>query len=522
MVPADGFSSIFGERRGQPALAGSAAAESTPVKSAAVESAPRALGEGLEALPSAGDTLTADFFNVGQGDCFLVTCERWSILFDGGENPSRGVLEELSRRLPADANAEARLDVLCVSHYDADHIRGAAKVVRHLEGRVGHAFLPPFFHPIQAVDVTTRLLAERLREHSLGEELRTLDTLAESLASRTDDGDVNPEGLLGELRELLSRDEAGFDEAAARSGAPSPQAAQTALSDLKHAGLPNLAAIVRAVLMMLEYGTRAGIDHETVWAAMLASSNAVVGAKAAVGKKAINATGLNELIQALCEYEVPFTTPLATDPAAWFGRNCQICQLAPLPARVDVLAHRLPVAVMRMLAADSLSSLSYDDRVSASNELSSVFAIRTDPSWSSGILASADAPFAPVPKGAERVIESCSLIKWAHHGGLSGRFPELMIDAAASITAGSTHVVTTNRTHAEHHPRACFPDWMRSVATHRGIDLRVTFANAPHPAVLNCPGWTHSKGPLRVSFVQDLVQREWIAQTPEALTCGCW
>jgi len=522
MVPTSGFKEIFGERRGSRTLAEPTAAGSAPAKSAAVKSSPRALREGLGALSAAGDTLSADFFNVGQGDCFLVTCRRWSILFDGGQNPSQKVLEELSRRLPGTGDDEALLDVLCVSHYDADHIRGAAKVVRHLEGRVAHAFLPPFFNPIQAVDVTTRLLAERLREHSLGEELRTLDMLAESLASRAEDSDVNPERLLGELLELLSRNEADFDDAAARSGAPSPKAAQAALPDLEHAGLPNLAAIVGAVLRMLRHGTRAGLDHETMWVAMLGSTNAVVGAKAAVAKKAINATGLNELIEELSKYEVSFTTPLATDTATWFGGNCQICQLAPLPARVDELAHRLPVAVMRMLVADEASSLSYPDRLSASNELSSVFAIRTDPNWSSGILASADAPFAPMPERADRVLESCSLIKWAHHGGRSGRFPELMIDAAASITASSTHVVTTNRAHAERHPRACFTDWMRSIAARPGIDLRVTFANAPHPSVLNCPGWTHSKGPLRVSFEQDLAQREWIAQTPKALTCGCW
>jgi hypothetical protein len=522
MVPTDGFSDIFGAGRGLRVLAETTAAGSASARSAAVGSSPQALREGLGTLSGAGDTLCADFFNVGQGDCFLVTCGRWSILFDGGQNPSKRVLSELSQCLPATGDGDALLDVLCVSHYDADHIRGAAKVVTHLEGRVGHAFLPPFFNPLQTMDVTTGLLAERLRHRSLGEELSTFDMLAESLALRTEDGDINRKQLLGELRELLRGNETDFDDTAARTGTPSPQATQAALSDLENAGLPNLAAIVAAVLRLLRDGTQAGLDHETVWAAMLASTNAVVGAKAAVSKKAINATGLNELIETLSKYKVPFTTPLATDTATWFGRSCQICQLAPLPARVDELAHRLPVAVMRMLSADELSSLAYPDRLSASNELSSVFALRTDPGWSSGILASADAPFAPVPGQVDRVLASCSLIKWAHHGGRSGRFPDLMIDAAASITANSTHVVTTNRVHAEHHPRADFIDWMSGIAAHPGVDLRVTFANAPHPSVLNCPGWGQSKGPLRVSFEQNPHEREWIAQTSAALSCRCW
>jgi hypothetical protein len=502
--------------------ANSAPLERTAVRRAALKSAPRALGDGLGTLSAAGDTLCADFFNVGQGDCFLVTGGRWSILFDGGRSPSREVLEELERRIPATDDVEPRLDVLCVSHYDADHVKGAADVVKHLEGRVRHAFLPPFLNPIQAMDVTTRLLAERLREHPLGEELRVLEMLAGSLASRTEDSDVAPMRLVGELRELLDRDEVDFDEAAARSGAPSPQATQAALSDLEHAGLPNLAAIVAAVLRMLRHGTHAGVDHETMWAAMLGGANTVVGAKAAVGKQAINATGLNELIKTLRKHEVPFTTPLAMDTATWFGSRCQICQLAPLPARIEELADRLPVAVMRMLATENLSSLYDPNRLSASNQLSSVFALRTDPSWSSGILASADAPFAPMPDRADRVLESCSLIKWAHHGGLSGEFPKLMIDAAASITASSTHVFATNRAHAEHHPRPCFTDWMRDIAAHPDIDLRVTFANAPHPLVLNCPRWGRSEGPLRVSFEQASAKQEWTAQTPEALTCDCW
>lgn len=487
-----------------------------------MERAPHQLRDGLETLTAADKGLSAHFFNVGQGDCFLVVSGEWSMLFDGGNNPSREVLEELARHIPSTGDDGPRLDVLSISHYDDDHIAGAAKIVDYLDGRVGHAFLPPFLNPMQAMNGSTRMLAERLREHQLGEELGVLDALAEGLASRTDDADIAPEHLLGKLREMLGRDDTDLGDALGGSGAPSPESALAAFSHLEQAGLPNLTAIVAAVLRMLQRGTQAGLDHETMWAAMANGANPVIGAKAAVGKQAIKASGLDELVKEMCKHDVPFTTPLAADPATWFGSDCQICQLAPLPSRVNQHAHRLPVAVMEMLAADASAPLSYPGPLGASNELSSVFAIRTHRSWSSGILASADAPLVPVPVKATPVLESCSLIKWPHHGGRSGEFADRVIEASSEITANSTHIFTTNGKHAIHHPRPSFNDWMRGIAAHRHIDLRVTFANAPHPSLLNCPKWTHADGPLCVSYAQATDRPEWRALTSQALTCCCW
>ncbi|HTU78613.1 MAG TPA: MBL fold metallo-hydrolase [Solirubrobacteraceae bacterium] len=478
--------------------------------------------DGLATLPSAGDFLAAHFLNVGQGDCLLVVCGGWSVLFDGGGSPSAKVLGELEGQLPAADDEEPWLDLLCVSHYDADHIRGAAKVVDHLGGRVGHAFLPPILNPIRAMSDRARMLAERLAEHPLVEELRILDELADSLASRVQDTDIAPENLLTELQELLERDEIGLGDAAAQSNAPSPEAIDAARSDLERARLKNLAAIVEALRRMLGRGEAAGIDRELMWAALAGSSNAVVGATTNVGKQAIIASGVDELINALRRHNVTFTTPLAPDPASWYGKGCQICQLAPLPTRVEEHARRLPVAMMELLTFTEVGSLSYVDRVGPSNELSSVFALRTDRNWSSGILASADTPLTPVPMATRHVLSCCSLIKWSHHGGRSGEFPDRMIDAAARVKADRAHVFTTNRAHAPHHPCPDFAGWMRRIAAHPNIDLWTTFANAPDPSVLNCPLWVQHNGPVRVVFEHSPNGHEWRVRTPQTLTCACW
>lgn len=70
--------------------------------------------------------LTVTFLNVGQGDSVLIeTPSGQVVLIDCG--PDRSVLAELGRSLPS---TERTIDLLILTHPDADHITGCIEVIR--------------------------------------------------------------------------------------------------------------------------------------------------------------------------------------------------------------------------------------------------------------------------------------------------------------------------------------------------------------------------------------------------------
>jgi competence protein ComEC len=76
-----------------------------------------------------GRNLNIYFFDVGQGDAIFVRLpERRTILIDGG--PSEEVLVQLGRAMPYWEN---QLDLIVISHWDADHITGLAGVFEAYE-----------------------------------------------------------------------------------------------------------------------------------------------------------------------------------------------------------------------------------------------------------------------------------------------------------------------------------------------------------------------------------------------------
>ncbi len=85
-----------------------------------------------------GRKLRIWFLDVGQGDAVLFrTPERSTVLIDGG--PSEDVATHLGRILPF---WEKSLDLLVISHWDADHITGLAAVLETYEVS---AIVYPFF-----------------------------------------------------------------------------------------------------------------------------------------------------------------------------------------------------------------------------------------------------------------------------------------------------------------------------------------------------------------------------------------
>ena len=81
--------------------------------------------------------LNAVFFDVGKGDCILVSMGDSHILIDAGyEETSDKMVGEL-RTLGVDA-----LDAMIVTHYDKDHVGGAAEIAQEIP--VGTFYLPDY------------------------------------------------------------------------------------------------------------------------------------------------------------------------------------------------------------------------------------------------------------------------------------------------------------------------------------------------------------------------------------------
>ena len=104
----------------------SSAAESVGTESTKTESA------GKEA-----SSLTVRFLKVGKADAMIMTCGGETLVLDTGESDDG---EELTEKLTA-AGAD-RVDYLIITHFDKDHVGGAAELLEHFD--VGTVYLPDY------------------------------------------------------------------------------------------------------------------------------------------------------------------------------------------------------------------------------------------------------------------------------------------------------------------------------------------------------------------------------------------
>ena len=86
---------------------------------------------------AADDALRMSFIDVGKGDCILIQKDGHSVLIDAGyANTADKVLAFLKK-----AGVE-KLDVLVITHYDKDHVGGAAAILQSLP--VDKLYLPGY------------------------------------------------------------------------------------------------------------------------------------------------------------------------------------------------------------------------------------------------------------------------------------------------------------------------------------------------------------------------------------------
>lgn len=106
---------------------------------------------------SSGDTkVEAVFFDVGKGDCILFTCGDSHVMIDAGyEDTSEDILKELKKR-----NVDS-LDALIITHYDKDHVGGAAGIASAIP--VDMIYLPDYDgEPDKSGDLTDLIDSENL------------------------------------------------------------------------------------------------------------------------------------------------------------------------------------------------------------------------------------------------------------------------------------------------------------------------------------------------------------------------
>lgn len=83
------------------------------------------------------DELQAVFFDVGKGDCILLTMGEDHILLDAGyEETWQSVVRELNSR------GVDSLDAMIITHYDKDHVGGAAEIAQQIP--VDTFYLPDY------------------------------------------------------------------------------------------------------------------------------------------------------------------------------------------------------------------------------------------------------------------------------------------------------------------------------------------------------------------------------------------
>lgn len=93
-------------------------------------------GGGTDALPGSGE-LQAVFFDVGKGDCILLTMGEDHVLLDAGyEETWLPIVKQLKAR------GVDSLDAMIITHYDKDHVGGAAEIAQEIP--VDMFYLPDY------------------------------------------------------------------------------------------------------------------------------------------------------------------------------------------------------------------------------------------------------------------------------------------------------------------------------------------------------------------------------------------
>ena len=96
-----------------------------------------ACGSGEEQSSEVYDELTVTFIDVGKGDCIVAECGGKTLMIDTGyKDTYKDVSEKLTEC------GITSLDTLIITHYDKDHVGGAAQIAENYD--IGTLYLPDY------------------------------------------------------------------------------------------------------------------------------------------------------------------------------------------------------------------------------------------------------------------------------------------------------------------------------------------------------------------------------------------
>lgn len=111
---------------------------------------------------------SVECYNVGKGDSFLITTDSSAVLVDTGyKENGDDIVEDIKNK------GIKKLDMLIISHFDKDHVGGAAKVVKHIP-------IDRVLTPYQVKDSKrTEKFYENMQGAEINDETLTEDTTIE-------------------------------------------------------------------------------------------------------------------------------------------------------------------------------------------------------------------------------------------------------------------------------------------------------------------------------------------------------
>ncbi|WP_295125233.1 MBL fold metallo-hydrolase [Ruminococcus sp.] len=157
-----------------------------------------------------GEGLTIYSFNAGKADAHLIYSDDWAVLIDCGE---KGFGKTITAYMQE--NGIEKLDYLIITHFDKDHVGGAAKVLKEWEvGAVLQSNSPKdsdeYENYLKALE-NKQMTAETVRERmnfTLGEAQFTVDPPRQEVYEKdpSNNSSLITEVTLGEVNMLFAGD----------------------------------------------------------------------------------------------------------------------------------------------------------------------------------------------------------------------------------------------------------------------------------------------------------------------------
>jgi len=104
--------------------------------------------------PVSSKELKVTFFDVKKADAMVIESENSTVVIDCGE---KGDGKKIANHLKE--SGRTKIDYLIITHFDRDHVGGAAKVVNSFE--IGNVLIPDYHSPIDEYDKFCKVAEER-------------------------------------------------------------------------------------------------------------------------------------------------------------------------------------------------------------------------------------------------------------------------------------------------------------------------------------------------------------------------